>query len=257
MQCAEFKKFVQQHRAGRLELAIVLINKVHFWHLCVDVSPTMLVSNLAWELLMQAGIINKTPEQWLKDQGEAPKRISEVLASFEKNATVRVCIYRKEHLFIQFHPVPDPKWTRDIHGKKLPEGIYLPNYWADASALGTASRRASQFKGWLTDAEISAIAKRNYREITAVCWNWNEFDDNQLWKLEPRGKRSGRRAGRADCTAAAMGQDCHGASVKGKLYRWRNPGLLEPEIAFPLHACGLEGYGLAGVCCVRPRGSKA
>jgi hypothetical protein len=55
----------------------------------------------------------------------------------------------------------------------------LPNYWADASALGTASRRAGQFKGWLTDAEISAIAKRNYREITAVCWNWNEFDDNQ------------------------------------------------------------------------------
>jgi hypothetical protein len=136
---------------------------------------------------MQAGIINKTPEQWLKDQGEAPKRISEVLASFEKNATVKVCVYRKEHLFIRFHPVPDPKWTREIHGKKLPEGIYLPNYWADASALGTASRRASQFKGWLTDAEISAIAKRNYREITAVCWNWNEFDDNQLWKLELRG----------------------------------------------------------------------
>ena len=39
----------------------------------------------------------------------------------------------------------------------------------------------------LTDAEIARIAKNYYREITAICRNWNDLQDNELWKIELRG----------------------------------------------------------------------
>ncbi len=124
---------------------------------------------------MRAGILNKTPEEWLKDIGETSQKITEVINSFQKGAALRVCMYRAEHLFVRFH------------GAKAKSAIYLPNYWVDGTAIGSAFGRASQFAGMLTDAEIAKVAKNYYREITAICRNWNDLKDNELWKIELRG----------------------------------------------------------------------
>lgn len=124
---------------------------------------------------MRAAIINKTPEEWLRGLGTAPPKIAEILNSFQKTATLQVCAYRAPRQFLRFH------------GSKAKLPIFQPNYWVDSTAIGSAFGRANQFSGWLTDAEISKIAKNYYREITAICQNWNPLNDNELWKVELRG----------------------------------------------------------------------
>jgi hypothetical protein len=126
---------------------------------------------------MRAGIINKTPKEWLKDCGLSPNKIVEVLESYEKGATLRVCIYSAPHLFVRFHGA----------SAKCP--IHRPNYWADGTVVGSVFGRANQFAGMrgMTDLEIAKIAKSYYREITAICRNWNDLKDNELWKIELRG----------------------------------------------------------------------
>lgn len=124
---------------------------------------------------MRAGIINKAPDEWLKDVGATPNKINEVIKSFQAGSTLRVCVYRAKHLFLRFH------------GAKARTWIFEPNYWVDGTALASAFERASQFSRLLTDSEISKIAKRNYREITAICHNWNDLADNELWKIDLRG----------------------------------------------------------------------
>ncbi|WP_043340391.1 hypothetical protein [Belnapia moabensis] len=127
---------------------------------------------------MRSAIINKTPEQWLQELGHTPEKISEVINSFTKGAALRVYMYAAPHLFLRFH------------GKKAKNAIYLPNYWVDGTAIGSAFGRASQFEGMLTGAEISRVAKNYYREITAICRNWNDLRDNELWKIELRGSET-------------------------------------------------------------------
>jgi hypothetical protein len=124
---------------------------------------------------VRAGIINKTPADWLKDLGIAAPKIAEVVNSFQQGAPLRVCAYSAAHLFVRFH------------GSKAKSSIYQPNYWVDGSAIGSAFGRASQFEGLLTEAQINKIAKEYYREITAICRNWNDLHDNELWKIELRG----------------------------------------------------------------------
>jgi hypothetical protein len=121
---------------------------------------------------MRATIINKAPEEWLRDLGTTPPKVAEILNSFQKGAPLRVCAYRAPHLFLRFH------------GSKAKASIFQPNYWVEGTAMGSAFGRASQFTGMLTDAEISRVAKSYYREITAICQNWNRLDDNELWKVQ-------------------------------------------------------------------------
>jgi hypothetical protein len=124
---------------------------------------------------MRASIINKLPADWLQEIGEAPAKINEVLGSFVPGAALKVWVYRADHLFLRFH------------GPKSPKPIYKPNYWVDGSVLANALERAGQFEGFLSDAEISRAAKSYYRELTAICRNWNPLTDTELWKVQLRG----------------------------------------------------------------------
>jgi hypothetical protein len=136
---------------------------------------------------MRAGVINKTPEEWPKEIGEPLEKVAEVISSFQKGAALRVCVYRAEHMFLRFHGVKAKARIRILHSVGTKDRINLPNYWVDGTALGAAFGRASQFAGMLTDAEITKLAKSYYREITAICRNWNNLKDNELWKIELRG----------------------------------------------------------------------
>lgn len=124
---------------------------------------------------MRASFINKLPADWLKEIGEQPSKIKEVLDSFVSGATLRVCSYRPDHLFLRFH------------GPKSSRPIYKPNYWVDGSVLAYALARAAQFDGFLTDQEITRVAKTYYRELAAICQNWNPLRDTELWKIQLRG----------------------------------------------------------------------
>jgi hypothetical protein len=147
---------------------------------------------------VRAGIINKTPQEWLREIGEPPQNIAKVINSFQKGAALRVCFYHAEHLFVRFHHVEasekreEEEKKRILNGVKVKNTIYFPNYWMDGTALGAAFGRASQFEGWparagLTDAEVAKVARNYYREIAAVCHNWNDLKENELWKIELRG----------------------------------------------------------------------
>jgi hypothetical protein len=127
---------------------------------------------------MQVQIINKSPRNWLEEIGESPAKVAEVLDSFGGESAPRVCAYRAPHLFLRFH------------GAKATKRIYQPNYWVDGSAVNTAFNRSEQFENWLTEAEIARTAKGHYRDISAICHNWNDLRDNELWKIELRGGES-------------------------------------------------------------------
>ncbi len=107
--------------------------------------------------------------------GTTTEKIAEVVASFQKGAALRVYMYTAVHLFVRFH------------GAKARTAIYLPNYWVDGMAIASAFDRARRLEGMLSDAEIARVAKNYYREITAICHNWNDLRENELWKIELRG----------------------------------------------------------------------
>ena len=122
---------------------------------------------------------SRAPEQWLRAQGQSTREIEQILKSFRSDSVPRVCTYRSPHQFLR------------VHGKSSPKAIYAPNYWADGSAEGSAFGRASQFSGFLTDDEIRQIAKNYYREITAICRNWNpEMASNTFWRITLRGSET-------------------------------------------------------------------
>jgi len=123
---------------------------------------------------MRISIINKSPGDWLREIGETPERIAEVLGSFAAGAALQVGLYAGDHLFFRFH------------GPKSSRPIYKPNYWVDGSLLGRSLARASQFEGFLSDREINRIAKTYYRELAAICHNWNPLKDDELWKIKLR-----------------------------------------------------------------------
>ena len=39
----------------------------------------------------------------------------------------------------------------------------------------------------LSDAEAARIAKTYYREITAICHNWNDLASDSFWQINPTG----------------------------------------------------------------------
>ncbi len=114
----------------------------------------------------------------MQQAGETKAEIVQILASFEQGAPLRVCAYRANHIFLRFH------------GAQAKRKIYQPNYWVDGTALGTAFGRAGQFENWLPDADIRKIAKTYYRDIAAICHNWNALQDNELWKIELRSEET-------------------------------------------------------------------
>lgn len=119
--------------------------------------------------------ISRTPTEWLIEAGVPTRYIGGILKSFRSDSVPRVCKYKAPHLFIRFH------------GKAARSGIYKPNYWADGTALGSSLGRAGQFEGFLTADEIRQIAKTYFREVTAICHNWNDLDSSQFWEIELRG----------------------------------------------------------------------
>lgn len=128
-------------------------------------------------------VINKTPRQWLLDQKIPDGKIDEVIESFEKPEEIEVCLFSAPREFYRFHPRHDDLSAENYHFK----GIAAPNYWADGSAFTAAWRRAEIFEGSLEDQYIAMIAKQHYRDICAICHNWNALDDNKLWRLRLRG----------------------------------------------------------------------
>jgi hypothetical protein len=124
---------------------------------------------------MRASIINIQAADWLKQIGEPPDKINEVLGSFAAGSSLTVGLYCADHLFLRFQ------------GPASKRRIYEPNYWADGSVLADALSRASQFEGFLSDREISQAAKSYYRELAAICRNWNPLKDTELWKIRLQG----------------------------------------------------------------------
>jgi hypothetical protein len=112
-------------------------------------------------ILMRTIDRSRLPSQWLMSQGIPASEILGILSTFA--GVPEVCTYRAPHLFLR------------AHGKASTKPVYAPNYWADGSALASSYNRAAQFKGFLTDSEISSIAKNYYREITAISHNWNDL----------------------------------------------------------------------------------
>lgn len=127
---------------------------------------------------MKTPIADQSPEQWLRSSGLAPAAAEGVLRTYTPGTTPQVFRYSAPHLFLRFH------------GRGSPRPIFRPNYWADGSALAHAVGRAAQFQGFLDEAEIRGIAKTYYRELTAICHNWNPLLSDELWKIELRGSES-------------------------------------------------------------------
>lgn len=50
-------------------------------------------------------------------------------------------------------------------------------YWVRESTLFGIHRNLGQFEGWLNKQELSAAAEWRYRAFTAICVNWNDFDE--------------------------------------------------------------------------------
>jgi hypothetical protein len=109
-------------------------------------------------------------------QGIPASEILGILSTF--SGVPEVCTYRAPHLFLR------------AHGRASTKPVYAPNYWADGSALASSYNRAAQFKGFLTDSEISSIAKNYYREITAISHNWNDLAPDSFWRITLRGSET-------------------------------------------------------------------
>jgi len=124
---------------------------------------------------MKTPLMGCTPRSWLASIGFSSPKIDEILASYSKTSLPTVYTYSAPNVFLRFH------------GSFAKTKIYDPNYWVDSSAMVSALDRASQFENYLSDPEIRRIAKNYYREITAICNNWNDLNSNTLWKIELRG----------------------------------------------------------------------
>lgn len=127
---------------------------------------------------MKTPIYGITPTHWLTSIGKPSSKITEILASFKPGEPITLYRYSAPHLFLRFH------------GTGSPTPIFAPNYWADGSALFDALNRASQFDGFLTESEIQQVAKNYYRDITAICHNWNPLASDTFWKIELRGSET-------------------------------------------------------------------
>jgi len=124
---------------------------------------------------MKSRMGGSTPQAWLAGLGLSPAKVNEVMNSFSPGSSPSLYLYGAGEVFVRFH------------GAKAASPIFLPNYWVDGSALGQAHGRASQFEGFLSDAEIARVAKTYYRDITAICHNWNDLKDTNLWKITLQG----------------------------------------------------------------------
>jgi hypothetical protein len=120
---------------------------------------------------MRKPICGITPTQWLAALGIPTAKIAEILSSYKTGTNLQLYTYSAPHLFLRFH------------GANSIKPIFAPNYWADESAFTSAFNHATQFEGFLTDDEIRNIAKSYYRNITAICHNWNPLDSDTFWKI--------------------------------------------------------------------------
>jgi len=127
---------------------------------------------------MKTRLVGYSAKNWLLSQGLLAPKADEVLASFSKDCLPTIYSYSAPHTFLRFH------------GSSAKTNIFDPNYWVDISALGSAFDRASQFENYLSEEEISKVAKTYYRNITAICHNWNPLKSDALWKIELRGSET-------------------------------------------------------------------
>ncbi len=138
---------------------------------------------------MHATIMNKTPSQWLLDQGLGTATATEITGTFAKGSHLEVLRYGAGSVFYRFH------------GRQAPRPIWGPNFWVLGEAFSRAFSRAGLFEGFLTDQEIARLAKLHYRELAAISYIWgqkpgtgeiirSDMNDNELWKIELRGSES-------------------------------------------------------------------
>lgn len=169
---------------------------------------------------MVATAAYQTPTAWLTGLGKSPAESADILATYESGASLRVCVYQAPHTFLRFH------------GQKSSRPIHAPNYWADGSVLGSAFGRASQFEGWLTDAEIVDIAKGHYRELTAICHNWNPLQDDTLWKIELRGSETVQGLEGPAASQPTFAAGAHGVATASRLRGGATQVYLDPGTPF-------------------------
>ena len=62
------------------------------------------------------------------------------------------------------------------------------DWWVDQSVFLKMAGKMEQWEGWLTEAEIRQMTKENYRAITAICRDWNDFREMVILDL-PAGEQ--------------------------------------------------------------------
>jgi hypothetical protein len=109
---------------------------------------------------------------WLENSpgGLDHERVSAILASFSGIPTL-TSISGPEILlravgWIEKDGLPKHSRARAFSG-----------YWVRQSMLLPLYGNLSQFEGWLTNQEQSSSAEWRYRALTAICLNWNDFDE--------------------------------------------------------------------------------
>ena len=118
---------------------------------------------------MRGSIDGTSAEGWLRRVGVPETEVTTILNSF--GSPPRVCRFVAPHVFLRFHGVSSRR------------RIDQPNYWADGDVMVRAFMRASQFEGFLTDAEIRGIARTYYRDLAAISHNWNDLASSNLWRI--------------------------------------------------------------------------
>lgn len=127
-----------------------------------------------------------SPSQWLARVGDSPQRAYQVLGTFSPQGQVVVAKFSAPHTFFRFH-----KTELFVDGSSDGRPIFKPNYWADGSVFSRANARTLAGGGMhLTGAEFDAIAKQHYRDIAAICHDWNPLASDQLWRIALRGNET-------------------------------------------------------------------
>jgi hypothetical protein len=134
---------------------------------------------------MRATLMNLTPRDWLLGQGLPAAEADKILTTFGPGAPVQVLRFHRGEVFYRFH------------GRHARRPVFEVNFWVHGSALAAALGRAAQFEGWLSDEEVSRVAKQYYRDIAAISHLWGvnaqgqpilgEMHEGEFWKIQLQG----------------------------------------------------------------------
>ena len=62
------------------------------------------------------------------------------------------------------------------------------DWWVDQSVFLKIAGKMEQWDGWLTETDIRQLTQENYRAITAICRDWNDFREMVVLDL-PAGEQ--------------------------------------------------------------------